>query len=92
MTFSVEVDDGFLVTSLAAELVNTTELKLMNSFKWQPLQTYVTISKHFTVKASGVRFRGTVGDCNNVLQQLSYHVSDIFYYISQQKKKKHTIP
>ncbi|XP_048233557.1 protein GAMETE EXPRESSED 2 isoform X2 [Ricinus communis] len=73
VTFSVEVDDGFLVTSLSAELINTTELKLMNSYQWQPLQTYVAISKHFMVKANGIRFRGNINDCNFVMQQLSYH-------------------
>ncbi|KAM4116440.1 hypothetical protein ACB094_02G050100 [Castanea mollissima] len=73
VTFSVEVSDGFLVTSLPAELINTTELKLKNIYLWQPLQTYVTISKHFTVKANGIRFRGTVNDCNNILKQLFYH-------------------
>ncbi|XP_020533056.1 protein GAMETE EXPRESSED 2 isoform X1 [Jatropha curcas] len=71
--FSLEVDDGFLVTSLPAELINTTELKLMNSYQWLPLQTYVTISKHFTVKASGIRFWGTIYDCNLVLQNLLYN-------------------
>ncbi|KAJ4826072.1 hypothetical protein Tsubulata_041704 [Turnera subulata] len=73
VTFSVEVDDGFLTTSLPAELISTTELKLMNSYRWQPLQTYVSISKHFVVKANGIRFRGTLNDCNSVMQQLSYH-------------------
>lgn len=77
VTFSVEVSDGFLVTSLPAELINTTELKLKNIYLWQPLQTYVTISKHFTVKANGIRFRGTVNDCNNILKQLFYHVSEL---------------
>jgi hypothetical protein len=77
VTFSVEVNDGFLVTSLPAELINTTELKLKNSYLWQPLQTYVTISKHFAVKANGIRFRGTVNDCNSILQQLFYHVSEL---------------
>ncbi|GMY27774.1 protein GAMETE EXPRESSED 2 isoform X1 [Fagus crenata] len=76
VTFSVEVNDGFLVTSLPAELINTTELKLKNSYLWQPLQTYVTISKHFAVKANGIRFRGTVNDCNSILQQLFYHGGD----------------
>ncbi|GAY35858.1 hypothetical protein CUMW_019000, partial [Citrus unshiu] len=50
VTFSMEVNDGLLVTSLPAELINSTELKLKTSFQWEPLQTYVTISKHFTVK------------------------------------------
>ncbi|KAH9683540.1 protein GAMETE EXPRESSED 2 [Citrus sinensis] len=72
VTFSMEVNDGLLVTSLPAELINSTELKLKTSFQWEPLQTYVTISKHFTVKASGVRFRGTVNDCNSIMQQLFY--------------------
>ena len=75
VTFSMEVNDGLLVTCLPAELINSTELKLKTSFQWEPLQTYVTISKHFTVKASGVRFRGTVNDCNSIMQQLFYQVS-----------------
>ena len=87
VTFSVEVDDGFLITSLSAELINTTELKLMNSYQWKPLQTYVAISKHFMVKANGIRFRGTINDCNLVLQQLSYHVSKLIYL----KVRKHSM-
>ena len=75
--FSLEVNDGLLVTSLPAELINTTELKFTNSYLWQPLQTYVTISKHFMVKANGIRFRGTVNDCNSIMQQLFYHVSEL---------------
>ncbi|KAK3016337.1 hypothetical protein RJ639_005721, partial [Escallonia herrerae] len=71
--FSVEVNSGFLSTNLPAELISTTELKLKNSYQWQPLQTFVTISKHFMVKAKGVRFWGTVNDCNSVMQQLSYY-------------------
>ncbi|KAJ9699630.1 hypothetical protein PVL29_005479 [Vitis rotundifolia] len=70
--FSVEVNSGSLVVNLPAELINTTELKLKNSYQWQTLQTFVTISKHFMVKAKGIRFRGTVNDCNYVMQQLIY--------------------
>jgi len=80
--FSLEVNDGLLVTSLPAELINATELKLKNSFLWQPLQTYVTISKHFTVKANGIRFRGTVNYCNSIMQQLFYHVSELLLLAS----------
>ncbi|KAJ6991351.1 hypothetical protein NC653_019521 [Populus alba x Populus x berolinensis] len=72
VTFSVEVDKGFLVTSLAAELLKTTELKVMSSYQWQPIQTYVSISRHFMVRANGVRFRGALNECNSVMQQLSY--------------------
>jgi hypothetical protein len=80
--FSLEVNDGLLVTSLPAELINTTELKLKSSYLWQPLQTYVTISKHFTVKANGIRFRGTVNYCNSIMQQLFYHVSELLLLAS----------
>ncbi|KAK7290371.1 hypothetical protein RIF29_04747 [Crotalaria pallida] len=70
VAFSMEVNDGLLVTNLPAHLINTTELKHMNSYQWQPLQTYVTISNHFMVKAIGIRFLGTVNDCNDFMQQL----------------------
>lgn len=75
--FSMEVNSGFLVTSLPADLINTTELKLKSSYQWQPLQTFVTISKHFMVKAKGIRFVGTVNDCNSAMQQLLYHVREL---------------
>jgi len=77
VTFSLEVNDGLLATNLPSHLINTTELKHRNNYQWQPLQTYVTISKHFMVKASGIRFQGTVNDCNTVMQQLYYHVSHV---------------
>ncbi|CAI8590125.1 unnamed protein product [Vicia faba] len=73
MTFSMEVSDGLLATNLPFHLINTTEVKHRNNYQWQCLQTYVTISKHFMVKASGIRFQGTVNDCNTVMQQLYYH-------------------
>lgn len=72
--FSIEVSSGFLSTKLPANLISSTELKLKTSYQWQPLQTFVTISEHFMVKAKGVRFRGTLEDCNSVLEQLLYHV------------------
>lgn len=74
----MEVNDGLLITNLPAELINSTELKLKASYQWQPLQTYVTISKHFMVKARGVRFRGTINDCNSIMGQIFYQVSKIF--------------
>ncbi|KAF8392567.1 hypothetical protein HHK36_022912 [Tetracentron sinense] len=72
VTLSMEVNAGILVTTLPVDVINTTELKLKNSYQWQPLQTFVTISKHFSVKGKGVRFRGAINDCNNVMQQLLY--------------------
>ncbi|KAH7842189.1 hypothetical protein Vadar_002493 [Vaccinium darrowii] len=71
--FSLEVSSGFLSTKLPAELISTTELKLKNSPQWQALQTFVTISRHFMVKARGIRFQGSVSDCNSILEQLLYH-------------------
>ncbi|BAT80285.1 hypothetical protein VIGAN_02328300 [Vigna angularis var. angularis] len=69
----MEVNDGWLVTNLPVHLINTTELKHGINYQWQPLQTYVTISEHFMVKAHGIRFQATVNDCNSVMQQLFYH-------------------
>ncbi|KAH6831907.1 hypothetical protein C2S53_012782 [Perilla frutescens var. hirtella] len=72
---SIEVSGGLLSTSLPAELVGATEVKMKASYhQWQPLQTFVTISKHFMVKAKGIRFRCAIDECNTILQQLSYHV------------------
>ncbi|CAD5334392.1 unnamed protein product [Arabidopsis thaliana] len=70
VTFSLEVTDGFLLTNLPSELINSTELKFKNLFQWQPIQTYAAISKHVNVKASGIRFRGTIRQCNDLMQQL----------------------
>ncbi|CAL9242782.1 unnamed protein product [Arabidopsis halleri] len=70
VTFSVEVTDGLLLTNLPSELINSTELKFKNMFQWQPIQTYAAISKHVNVKASGIRFRGTIKQCNDLMQQL----------------------
>ncbi|CAH8390453.1 unnamed protein product [Eruca vesicaria subsp. sativa] len=73
VTFSVEVTDGFLLTNLPSELINSTELKFKNLFRWQPIQTYAAISKHVNVKASGIRFRGTIKQCNDMMQYLRHH-------------------
>ncbi|CAA7016980.1 unnamed protein product [Microthlaspi erraticum] len=73
VTFSVEVTDGFLLANLPSELINSTELKLRNVFQWQPIQTYTAISKQGNVKASGIRFRGTMLQCNDLMQHLLHH-------------------
>ncbi|KAK4477843.1 hypothetical protein RD792_017106 [Penstemon davidsonii] len=71
--FSMEVSSGFLLTKLPSKLIDTTELKLKTSYQWQPLQTFVSISKHFLVKAKGIRFRGTIDECNSIMEQVLYH-------------------
>ncbi|XP_039024925.1 protein GAMETE EXPRESSED 2-like [Hibiscus syriacus] len=73
LAFSMEVSDGYLLATLPAALVDSTELKSKNSYQWQPLQTYVTISKQFVVRAIGIRFRASIIDCNTVMQHLSYY-------------------
>ncbi|XP_073120518.1 protein GAMETE EXPRESSED 2 [Henckelia pumila] len=71
---SVEVSSGFLSTSLPAELIGSTEIKLKTgSHQWQPLQTFVTISKHFLVKAKAIRFRGSIEELNSIMEQLMFH-------------------
>ncbi|XP_022864989.1 protein GAMETE EXPRESSED 2 isoform X1 [Olea europaea var. sylvestris] len=73
VVFSLEVSSGLLSTNLPADLISSTELKLNTSYQWQPIQTFVTISKHFVVKAKGIRIRGTINDCNSIMEQLLYH-------------------
>ncbi|WOL12428.1 protein GAMETE EXPRESSED 2 isoform X1 [Canna indica] len=70
--FSVEVNDGTLSTTLPADLINVAEQKIWGSNRWQPLQTFVMISNHFVLKGKGIRFRGTIGQCNNAIQHLYY--------------------
>ncbi|KAL0348648.1 UNVERIFIED_CONTAM: protein GAMETE EXPRESSED 2 [Sesamum angustifolium] len=66
--FSIEVSAGLLSTSLPAALIGSTELKLKTSYHWQPLQTFVTISKHFLVKAKVERVLSYL-----VPHELSFH-------------------
>ncbi|XP_021770837.1 protein GAMETE EXPRESSED 2-like [Chenopodium quinoa] len=74
--FSMEVTSGILEAILPVQLINTTELKLKDSYQWQPLQTFVTISDHLVVKAKGLRFLATVDDCNNIVRLLKYHATE----------------
>ncbi|XP_076914940.1 protein GAMETE EXPRESSED 2-like [Bidens hawaiensis] len=72
--FSVEVSFGTLSAKLPAQLISTTEVKLQRSKQWQPLETFVKISKHFTLNnVKGVRILGTINECNTLLQQLVYY-------------------
>ncbi|RRT46389.1 hypothetical protein B296_00054487 [Ensete ventricosum] len=73
---SMEVNDGTISTTLPVSLVSTAELKIEGSNQWQPLQTYVTISNHFVLKGKGIRFHGSIGDCNNAIQWLFYQSTE----------------
>ncbi|KAL4273788.1 hypothetical protein GQ457_13G023460 [Hibiscus cannabinus] len=53
VAFSMEVSDGFLQVKLPAALIDSTKLKLKSTYQWQPLQTYVAISKQFAVGEHG---------------------------------------
>lgn len=69
---SMEVNEGTLSTTLPVNLISSSELKIQGSNQWQPLQTFVTISNNFVLKGKGIRFRGTISDCNSAIQQLYY--------------------
>lgn len=71
--FSTEVNEGTLSTRLPDHLIDTIEIKSTTNNQWQPLQTIVTISRHFFLKGKGFRFRGTIDDCNNAMQTLFYY-------------------
>lgn len=72
LVLSSEVLEGTLVMTLPAGIVTTAELKTEGNNHWQSLQTYVTIANHFVLRGTGIRFRGSVLDCNNAMQQLFY--------------------
>ncbi|KAH7688236.1 hypothetical protein IHE45_03G019900 [Dioscorea alata] len=72
VSFSMEVNDGMLSTSLPVNLLRNAELKLKNKHHWEPLQTFVAISNHFVLNGKGFRFRGTIEDCNNAMQKVLY--------------------
>ncbi|XP_020585533.1 protein GAMETE EXPRESSED 2-like isoform X4 [Phalaenopsis equestris] len=75
--FSVEVNDGLLSTTLPVHLIKTSELKIKSSNQWQPLQTFVTIDNQFVIKGRGVRFQGTIRDCNNAMQRLFFQGTNL---------------
>ncbi|KAL5201804.1 hypothetical protein ABZP36_036158 [Zizania latifolia] len=72
LVLSLEVLEGALVITLPASILATAELKFEGNNHWQPLQAYVVISHHFILRGAGIRFRGSVVDCNNAMQQLFY--------------------
>ncbi|PNT64619.1 hypothetical protein BRADI_4g30665v3 [Brachypodium distachyon] len=72
LELSLEVFEGTLVMTLPAGIVATAELMTDGNNHWQSLQTYVAIAHHFVLRGTGIRFRGDVLDCNNVMQRLFY--------------------
>ncbi|KAI0514236.1 hypothetical protein KFK09_010271 [Dendrobium nobile] len=75
--FSVEVNDGLLSTTLPVHLIKTAEVKIKSSNQWQPLQTFVTIANQFVMRGKGIRFQGTIGDCNNAMQRLFFQGANL---------------
>ncbi|GJM98755.1 hypothetical protein PR202_ga15792 [Eleusine coracana subsp. coracana] len=74
LELSLEVFEGTLTMTLPAGVIPTVELKTEDDNCWQPLENYVAIANHFDLTASGIRFLGTVQDCNNAMQNLFYNV------------------
>ncbi|PKA49801.1 Protein gamete expressed 2 [Apostasia shenzhenica] len=68
----MEVNDGLLSTTLPGHLIKAAEVKMASSSQWEPLQTYVTIENQFILKGKGLRFRGSIEDCNIAMQRLFY--------------------
>ncbi|MQM01072.1 hypothetical protein Taro_033821, partial [Colocasia esculenta] len=77
VTLSLELNDGILISSLPDHLIRTVELKIKNSHQWQHLQTFVTISNYFVIKAKGIRIRASIDDCNSAMQKLLYQGSGL---------------
>ncbi|KAL6655553.1 hypothetical protein ACP70R_006379 [Stipagrostis hirtigluma subsp. patula] len=73
LVLSLEVSEGTLMMTFPAATLPTAEEKAEGFNHWQPLQTYVLIANQFDTRATAIRFRGTVQDCNNLLQHLFYH-------------------
>jgi hypothetical protein len=71
----LEVLEGTLTTTLPSSAIATASIKTEGVNGWQTLQMYVTIANHFVLKGTAIRFRGSVQDCNNALQQLHYQVN-----------------
>ncbi|XP_066379640.1 protein GAMETE EXPRESSED 2-like isoform X2 [Miscanthus floridulus] len=72
LVLSLEVLEGTLTTTLPSSAIATASMKTEGVNGWQTLQTYVTIANHFVLKGTAIRFRGSVQDCNNAMQQLHY--------------------
>ncbi|KAK3133375.1 hypothetical protein QOZ80_6AG0535730 [Eleusine coracana subsp. coracana] len=75
LELSLEVFEGTLMMTLPAGIIPTVELKTEDDNCWQPLENYVAIANHFDLTASGIKFLGTVQDCNNAMQNLFYNGS-----------------
>uniref|UniRef100_A0A0E0M1E3 GEX2 N-terminal Ig-like domain-containing protein n=1 Tax=Oryza punctata TaxID=4537 RepID=A0A0E0M1E3_ORYPU len=70
LVLSLEVYEGALVVTLPAGIVATAEVKIEGNNCWQPLQT--SSADRIVLRAAGIRFRGSVPDCNNAMQRLFY--------------------
>nr|CAB3457099.1 unnamed protein product [Digitaria exilis] len=81
LVLSLEVCEGTLTLSLPASIIPTVEVKTEGFNYWRPIQTYVNIANHFVLEGTAIRFRGTVQDCNDAMQQLYYqeHVVSSFH-------------
>ncbi|KAF2916259.1 protein GAMETE EXPRESSED 2 [Oryza sativa Japonica Group] len=70
LVLSLEVHEGALMVTLTAGIVATAEVKIEGNNCWQPLQT--SSADRIVLRVAGIRFRGSVSDCNNAMQRLFY--------------------
>jgi hypothetical protein len=82
LELSLEVFEGTLTMRLPAGIVPTVERKTEGVNYWLPPQDYVIIANHFVLRGTGIRFLGSVQDCNNAMQHLFYNVPDLSSHIS----------
>lgn len=73
LVLSLEIHEGALMVTLTAGIVATAEVKIEGNNYWQPLQT--SSADRIVLRVAGIRFRGSVSDCNNAMQRLFYQVN-----------------
>lgn len=73
LVLSLEIHEGALMVTLTAGIVATAEVKIEGNNCWQPLQT--SSADRIVLRVAGIRFRGSVSDCNNAMQRLFYQVN-----------------
>ncbi|KAI5070146.1 hypothetical protein GOP47_0014489 [Adiantum capillus-veneris] len=69
----IQVEEGSLILTLPENRTSSTEVRHEDSYHWSPLPTAVFENHVFTTQAQGIKFRATLEECNNALQELRYN-------------------
>eukprot|EP01018_Ginkgo_biloba_P014696 Gb_27424 [translate_table: standard] len=72
LELTLEVNVGTLEAKLLANTTTSTEVKKQDAYYWQPLRSAIISDNFFTVRGQGIRFRGTIEDCNDVFKRIDY--------------------